>query len=361
MTDVAVLILHPTPAGRSGEIESWVAAARSAIAERHRAGFLDAGAADVHVVSGQADGRSFATRLREFVAGRRPAGLVVLGSGAIPLATRADRRAFVEAAAATGRVALANNRYSADVIAVAEASRLLDVPDLATDNALPRWLGNVAGYEVGDLRRRWRLGFDIDGPLDLALLGGRGWLPVAPDGLLDRAVERLAAIRAVASDPRKELIVMGRMSAAGLGWLEQYVPARVRAFVEERGMRTAGAGQRAPRSVVGALLDRARVADGNGILNGSDELGAILADLGDAALVDSRVLMAHEFGPNEALGPSAGDRFASDLLLDDRIGDGWLKGLTGSARDARIPILLGGHSLVGPGLRLALGAGRSWT
>ena len=214
-----MLILHPTPAGRSGEIESWVAAARTAIAERHRAGFLDAGATDVHLVAGPPDDRTFGERLRVFVAGRRPAGLIVLGSGAIPLATPADRRAFVEAAASSGRVALANNRYSADVMAVADASTLLTVTDLATDNALPRWLGEVAGYRVDDLRRRWRLGFDIDGPLDLALLGRPAWLPAAPDGILDRASERLAAIRSVASDPRKELIVMGRMSAAGsLNW-----------------------------------------------------------------------------------------------------------------------------------------------
>src|SRR5439155_505205 len=119
VTDVAVLILHPTPARRAGELEMWVGTARAAIAERHRAGFLAAGAADVSVVAGPRDGRRFGSRLTSFLRARRPDGVVVLGSGAIPLATLADRRAFVEAAASHRRVALANNRFSADVIAIA--------------------------------------------------------------------------------------------------------------------------------------------------------------------------------------------------------------------------------------------------
>jgi hypothetical protein len=50
----------------------------------------------------------------------------------------------------------------------------------------------------------------------------------------------------------------------------------------------------------------------------------------------------------------AEDRFASDLLLPDRIADPWLRSLTAAAVGAPVPILFGGHTLVGPGLRLAL-------
>jgi hypothetical protein len=345
VTDVAVLILHPEPANGAHDIEQWVAAARRSVAERHRAGFLAAGASDVALVSGPPDARTFGTRLRMFVASRRPAGLVVLGSGAMPLATTVDRRRFVEAAGSTRRVALANNRYSSDAIAVAGAGSLTAMPDLIADNALPRWLAEAAGYEVADLRRRWRLGFDIDGPLELILLGERTWLPKAPDGAVERVARRLDAVRAVARDAGRELIVTGRTSAAALAWLERTIPARTRVLVEERGLRTAIAGQRPPRSVLGAALDR----------EGAGRLGSILAELGDAALVDSRVLLAHRIGADEAPWPVPADRFASDLLLHERIADGWLRDLTAAAADAPIPIVLGGHSLVGPGLRLALG------
>jgi hypothetical protein len=348
VSDVAVLILHPEPAPRAGELERWVAAARRALAERHRAGFLAAGATDVTLVAGPPDGVAFGKRLRTFAASRRPDGLVVLGSGAIPLATVADRRAFVAAAASPNRrVALANNRYSADVVAIAGADTLSEIPDMASDNALPRWLAETAGYDVTDLRARWRLGVDVDGPLELALIGRRRWMPVAPAAVLARVSDRLDGLRAVARDPRAELIVAGRTSAAGLAWLERNVAARVRALVEERGFRTAIAGQRPPRSALGALIDR----------DGPGSLGAVVAELGDAALIDSRVLLAHRLGASEGGWPAAEDRFASDLLLHERIDDPWLRELTRAAADAANPILLGGHTLVGPGLRLAIGRG----
>ncbi len=351
MTDVAVLILHPEPDGRAGELERWVGAARAAIAERHRAGFLAAGASDVTITGGPPDDLPFAARLRAFVAERRPGGVVVLGSGAIPLATAADRRELVEAAASGAPVALANNRYSADVIAVSQASRLDVLPDLTTDNALPRWLSEIAGYRVDDLRRRWRLGLDVDGPLDVVLMAGRVPAPAPPAGVVDRVVGRLRLVRSVAQDPAAELVVAGRTSATTLAWLERHTAVRTRALVEERGFRTGVAGQRPPRSILGAALDR----------SGPGGLGTILGELGDAAVVDTRVLLAHRAGRDEAGWPSSADRFGSDLLLHERIADGWLRELTASAADARIPIVLGGHTLVGPGLRLALGRTASWT
>jgi hypothetical protein len=281
---------------------------------------------------------------------------VVLGSGAIPLATRRDYLDLVVAASSEERVSLTNNRFSADVVAIARAETLPTLPDLPGDNALPRWLEEVAGYRVYDLRTRWRLAMDLDGPLELLLLG----LADEPDGVeLGIIRERLAAVRSVASSRRAELVVTGRISARTLLWLERRAAARVRAIVEERGLRaasrlaqgeTAQAGdQRAPRSLLGALLER----------TGPGGLGAILAELGDAALIDSRVLLAHRVGPNEAVWPGPEDRFASDLLLPERIRDPWLRQLTEAARDAPIPIVLGGHSLVGPGIRLLLGRSRT--
>jgi hypothetical protein len=69
------------------------------------------------------------------------------------------------------------------------------VPDLPGDNALPRWLEEVAGYQVDDLRGRWRLAIDIDGPLDLVLVGAAG----ASDGAnLSLLGSRIDALRAVA-------------------------------------------------------------------------------------------------------------------------------------------------------------------
>jgi hypothetical protein len=394
---VLVHILHPAAPAGAGPLVRALADARRALAERQRVAFLAAGADAVEVVAGPPDGLSFGERLAAAVAARPrgegrlsgwgvsgssgyvvvssghspwPGGLVVLGSGSIPLATAADLRRFVEAAAGSGGHALANNRYSADVVAISRPADLVSLPPLPVDNALPRWLEERAGVAVTDLRSRWRLGVDVDTPLDLIVLCD----PAAGDlaATAPHIGERLAALADVLSNRRAELLVAGRVSTATLRWLERGVACRVRALVEERGLRaasklaqadatagstagatagstagaTAGASgnSRPPRSILGELLDR----------DGPEALARTVAGLADAAVVDTRVLMAHSRGADESAWPGAEDRFASDLLLPAAVGDPWLRALTTSAVTAPSdhPILLGGHTLVNGGLRL---------
>jgi hypothetical protein len=367
---VDVIILHPLAAAGAGPLERRLVEARAALAERHRRGFVAAGAETARIHAGVPDGRPFGERLAELLRGH-PAGhgLVLLGSGALPLATVADRRTFVAAARVARASALANNRFSADAIALsAPAVAVLDrVPrDLPGDNALPRWLDEIAGVPVADLRARWRLGMDLDSPLDVLLIArsvGRGRdrgrassAATGPGSAIEAALE---GVRRVMTDRRAELVVAGRSSAATLDWLERTARCRVRALIEERGLRASSrlavaelegsapeaSASRQPRSALGLLLDR----------DGPEALGERLAELGDAALIDSRVLLAHRLGGAEAAWPPAEDRFASDLLEVRAVDDHWLAALTHSAATARIPIVLGGHSLVGPGIRLVFG------
>jgi hypothetical protein len=348
MTDVDVAILHLEPDADAGPLTHATAAARMDVADRHRRGFLAAGATAATVHAGRADDVSYGERLRDLAAGVGEGGLIVLGSGAIPLATAADRRELVEAASGREPAALTNNRYSADVVAIARArSVLAALPRLATDNMLPRWLDEVAGIPVSDHRGRRRLGVDIDGPLDLVLLGGR-WMAHLGGADLERVTMAIRGVRRVAGDAHGELLVAGRVSAANLGWLERETASRTRALIEERGLRTRRPAQRPAASVLGTLLER----------DGPGSLGAQVERLADAAVIDSRVLLAHRFGADEAGWPRAEDRFASDLLLADRVADPWLRALTASAAEARVPIVLGGHTLVGPGLPLALARSR---
>jgi hypothetical protein len=322
--------------------------------------FRTAHAAEVRIIADGGPAMPFGRRLEraidELPADRRSGGIVVLGSGAIPLAVARDLATFVDAATAAPSTALANNRYSGDVVAIPAAASLPRPIELEADNGLPRWLEKCARRDVRDLRERWRLQVDLDSPLDLVLAAGARNLPA---GLRDLARKRLAApsaaplreavagVSRVIGDPHEELVVAGRTSAATLRWLEVHASCRVRALVEERGLRAAEGtipGQRPPRSVLGRLLDQ----------DGPGSLAARLGELGDAAIVDTRVMLAHRFGSDEGAWPPQEDRFASDLLEPGAIRNPWLQALTESAVGSRsaLPILLGGHSLVGPGLRL---------
>jgi hypothetical protein len=341
---VAVRILHAEPGRAAGPLERLLADTRAVLAERHRGAFQAAGADDVAVVADPPDDTPFGARLRRLGAEAGGRGLVVLGSGAIPLARAADIRPFVAIAASGDLRALVNNRYSADIVAVGRAEVMRDLPDLPADNALPRWLDEVAGIAVEDLRSRWRLAIDLDSPLDVLL--------VSPGvvGPFELVRDRLRRVAEVMVDRHGELLVAGRSSADALRWLERRTACRVRAVIEERGLRAgsrlATSGEaaltRPPASALGLLLDR----------DGPGALGSIVARLADGAVVDTRVLLAHRLGPDERTWPPTEDRFASDLLLAERIADPWLRALTASAAAAPVPIVLGGHTLVGPGIRL---------
>jgi hypothetical protein len=347
-----VRILHPEPADGAGELERLLATARSLLANELAARFAMAGADDVRVDRGRPDGRTFGERLRALAAELEPgAGLVVLGSGSIPLVTDLELGGLVAVAASGERRALTNNYYSADVVAVGDAAVLDGLPDLRTDNALPRWLDG-AGIPVDGMPGRDRLAVDLDSPIDLEIVRRSGACPKPLADLarsmahrLARAAEAFDELAALARDPKRELLVAGRLSGGTIVDLEARTACRIRAFVEERGLRTAARGQRPAASALGMLLDR----------DGSDEIGMLVGRLADGALVDTRVLLAHRHGADETDWPAAEDRYASDLLLADRVRDPWLQQLTLHAWSHETPIALGGHTLVGPGLALALG------
>jgi hypothetical protein len=121
--------------------------------------------------------------------------------------------------------------------------------------------------------------------------------------------------------------------------------------VEERGMRAAselasGATSarriRPPASILGRTL----------AITGPEGLASLMEGLADGAVLDTRVLLADRLGPDERRWPAPEDRFASDLARTDDVRDPWLAALTRSAATAPIPILLGSHTLLGPGLPL---------
>lgn len=361
MPPVTVIILHAEAGARAGPLERGLARARATAGATLRGSFERLGAGRVEFVAGAPDGLPFGRRLARLLPAE--GGLVVLGAGSVPLAMDPDLARFLSIAGSGERLALANNCFSADVVAIARTGELPPLPDLPGDNALPRWLAEVAGWRVADLRAHWRLQVDLDSPLDVLLVGtDDGVGGVAGDDPAAAVRERLAGVRRVLADRRAEVVVAGRSSAASLRWLERHAAARVRALVEERGLRAStplaqepepvvataelARRRRPPRSVLGLLLDR----------EGPGRLGGVLAELGDGALVDTRVLLAHRLGADERGWPSAEDRFASDMLRPGSIADPWLRELTAAALDAPVPVLLGGHSLVGPGVRLVLPA-----
>jgi CTP:molybdopterin cytidylyltransferase MocA len=362
-----VVVFHRPAATDAPPLTRLLATAREALLEHQRQLFLRAGADRVLVVTDRAD--SFGDRLAELARHLpRRRGVVVMGAGATPLLRARDARRLIGSARRHGHRVLTNNRYSSDVCAITDAGVLRGVPAMPTDNALPRWLEEHRGYRVLELSGRRRLGIDLDGPLDLALLRHDPRTPGSVRAVAEMAgitIPRADELARVLHDQRAELLVAGRTSAASLRWMERNSRCRIRAVVEERGLRAAtelaqaGApGDRSstrPARPPASILGRALAA------SGPERLGALVATFADGAVVDSRVLLADRLGADESAWPDDEDRFASDLLRPDGIGDGWLAALTRGAVSAPVPVLLGGHTIVGPGLPLLVRAARSAT
>ena len=361
MTRPAVLIFHRPAAHDEPALVRDLADVRLELARRQALLLARAGAAEAELVTEWRAGKEFGEVLAELAPAR--GGAIVFGSGAVPRLNAADARRLVAAASASDSIAFTNNRYSSDIAAIARAAVLRGLPPMPSDNALPRWLEERAGYRVTDLPGRDRLALDIDTPIDVALAA---LAPSAPAWLARAAVAarwnvpRRDELRALAADPHAQLLVFGRSSSRALRWLERNVRCRVRFLAEERGLRASSPlaigpsrrsgverASREPRATLGMLLDQP----------GPSALAEVVGELADGAIVDSRVLLAHRLDADETGWPPAADRYASDLLRPDEISDPWLRELTRSAASSARPVILGAHSLVGPGIPLVLGRG----
>ena len=190
-----------------------------------------------------------------------------------------------------------------------------------TDNALPRWLAEHAGYRgrgpaaaLAPRRRHRRparpraarrpLG-ESASPRTSAPSSSRGSTALA---------RRRPPIRAPScSSPA------GRRSTP-LAWLE-----RDRGRTDARAHRGARPAHGEPGQRPAGRVDRSARCS---TATGRSRSATTLARLGEAAIVDTRVLLAHRLGADERDWPAAEDRFASDLLLPERIADPWLRDLT---------------------------------
>ena len=287
-------------------------------------------------------------------AGGRVDALGWVGAGSLALV---EDQALDQLLSPVAGEVVTNNRFSADAFVVAGdlTSALSVLSGLGSDNGAPRAL-EAAGFTVRDFSTAPWSRFDVDTPLDLALLrlatrlpGARRLDPalatflegVQLPGGRPLVVPRVDEVLGVLSSRNGEIVVAGRVPSGSLAYLEDQAACRVRAFVEERGMRAAPANR--PRSILADWVTE----------RGPASLVERLTDLGGAVILDSRVVMAALIGSSDSdLWPSPEERFASDFADPSPIETGWLRELTTAAASASVPFVFGAHTLVSDGLRI---------
>ena len=262
-----------------------------------------------------------------------------VGGGAAPLLGERALAALAGRLTRSPNAVIANNLYSADLVAFHPGAAIEQISLPTIDNPLAQRLRLEAALRAVELPRNAATQFDVDTPVDLAILA---CLPRL-DGHLGNYVRGLAldtshieAALALLTDHQAEVLVAGRVGSQVWRYLERQTACRVRLYSEERGMRADGreeAGQ--VRSLLGRELSRL----------GPEEFFRELAEMCDAILLDSRVLFAHA-----GWRLTESDRFWSDLLRPDQIEHEGLRQFTRAAAGAPVPVVLGGHSLVSGGL-----------
>lgn len=314
-------------AGEAG-FSPLIAVARDAEAVRS---FRAAGA---ETVAERTDPFHLGQELAALARERRLERICAIGAGAGALLSVLELRGMREELEASEALVLSNNYYSADLVAFTPASALEAIALPATDNPLPRLLHQEAGLPSKQLPKSAATLLDVDTPADATVLVRHPGCPSELRGLVTWEAElggRIDSLMQIITTAERELVVAGRVGAPVWTYLESQTACRVRMLAEERGMQAAGRdADGSARTALGFLYER----------TGPVEFFARMAELGDGMLFDSRVLFAH-------LGwrPSAAERFAADLFDVDRAGTE-LGAFTQAARDARIPLLLGGHTLV---------------
>ena len=234
---------------------------------------------------------------------------------------------------------LANNMISADFVAFTPGNAIeqIELPNI--DNTLARLLHRQAGLPSIKLERTPATQFDVDTPTDLQILQLHPSKSPHIAAYLDTLsfdVSRLRSAMRVFIDSSKEMLVAGRVGSQIWANLDTDTACRKRIYSEERGMRSSGRDERGEvQSLLGEYLR----------LTGPRGFFESIARMCNAAFLDTRVLFQHA-----RLDLSAADRFYSDLLMPEKIHDPWVREFTAAARDASVPAILGGHSLVSGGL-----------
>lgn len=287
--------------------------------------------------------------------------IVYFGAGAGSLLNEGEWQALLDTVQNFPNTVTANNYFSADLVGWQPVRAIFELPANSLgdgDNNLAWVLCRQAGLTwrtfLPDNTRTFGTQFDMDTPSDAAIL--KLWLNRQPDDEWPQLRQFLQTatvfdtlptdrILAALSEFSSEVLVSGRISGQTHRLLESKSWSQTRVLSEERGMRASGreeAGQVV--SLLGFLLESTEP---------HRFFQEFLTRSCRAAILDTRVLFSHL-----QLKPSRRDRFNSDALQPEYIHEPRVRAFTQAALEAnykwKLPVLLGGHTVVSGGLLLLL-------
>jgi hypothetical protein len=274
--------------------------------------------------------------LAEIVERNKITKLLYFGGGSAPLLDDRTLDSIVVKMQNTQNGVFTNNQYASDWAGITPATAVTQWRErLPLDNMIGWVLSTEADLKSHSLPPSPASRVDIDTPADMLTLKihprtkqklGQ-FLETLP---LDATQldEGLKVLQTSAS----HVFISGRISPYVWSALNEVTSCWIRVISEERGMVSSG--RQARGEVYSMLAEHISKV-------GMRDFFDTLSEISQAAFIDTRVLLAHR-----RIWPSRGDRFLSDLGSAAEIDDPWLNEFTFLAREAPIPIILGGHGLL---------------
>lgn len=262
--------------------------------------------------------------------------LLYFGGGASPLLTDEMLTEALTSLDSAQELVITNNRFASDWAGVTPARHIQSwTARLPRDNMLGWVLSTEAGMPFRALPSSAASRLDIDTPTDLLTLSIhpntkpqlRQYLASLPldAGRLQQVLQALAR-------PAARVFIAGRIGPDAWAAVNRVSQCWLRVIAEERGMVSSGRERRGEvRSLLAEYIEVA----------GMEAFFSLLAEWADAALIDTRVLLAHH-----RRSPDRRSRFASDLGMPAEVDDPWLRQFTEQALACPIPVVLGGHGLL---------------
>ncbi|QOR33688.1 hypothetical protein IMX26_09250 [Clostridium sp. 'deep sea'] len=281
----------------------------------------------------------FGTRLKNIINKYNLTSVFYIGGAAGPLLTVKEMSDFSKQVLENPGMVLTNNVQSADLMVFSPADIINKLPHLPqSDNPLANMLRNV-GLNKVLMPHSTGIHFDIDTPTDMLVLSihpalGKHTKQAFKHIQYDSS--HLIKAKYTLAVPYTDVLMSGRIGSPVITQLNTNVRCRLRVYSEERGMKSLGRMQKnMVTSLLGHLME----------LKGEQEFFNYLASLAKVAFIDTRVLFAHK-----KMHLSDNDRFYADLLMPEKIENEWARQFTMAVKNAPIPIVVGGHSLVAGGM-----------
>jgi hypothetical protein len=282
----------------------------------------------------------FGRRLAELIERYEVQRALYSGGASAPLMNAEHWREVLTQLGNAEKLVVTNNVHSSDWAGFTCTPDVVPlVARQENDNGIAWTLTNETKLQATSMPPAAATRFDLDTPIDLLIAQHHPGIGPNLRQFLDGLNWKAPQLDGVIAEMAREggsLAITGRVSEAAWAMLNKATRCWVRVFAEERGMRASGRQERGEvRSLLADYLETV----------GSEGFFAKMAELANGLLLDSRVILAAR-----GLWPSKHDRFNSDLHRWDEIEEPFLRRFTRAATQARIPVILGGHSVVAGGL-----------